>query len=566
MAGSLDQKAILKQYFGHSAFRPGQEALIDMILSGRDCLGILPTGGGKSVCYQLPAVLLPGITLVISPLISLMKDQVGALNQSGIRAAYINSSLSAAQTREALRRAGLNTYKLIYVAPERLETPQFLNFARQADISLIAVDEAHCVSQWGPDFRPSYLNIPSFVRALPQRPVLCAFTATATPKVKEDIVHLLALKTPFLLAQGFDRPNLYFEVRRPRDKREELLRLLAERKDKSGIIYCSTRKNVDSVCDLLRLNGYAAARYHAGMSDAERLLAQDDFQFDRARIMVATNAFGMGIDKSNVSFVIHYNMPKDLESYYQEAGRAGRDGEKADCILLYGKQDVAMARYLLSRSAEQAGVDEEEKKKIQAHDLERLKQMTFYSTTKGCLRAFILRYFGETGMKNCGNCSSCLGARRLAKIQKAPPQQEELLFTALRLLRNQIAMEQKVPAYVIFSDATLRDMADKRPHSDEAFLQVSGVGQEKCRRYGAVFLHLISRADSMLLSGELSVAADASRLARDVYHATRPWTDAELVRFKAELAQGMSVYSLSKAHERPIEAIEAMLYKEGYRG
>lgn len=557
----MDKAAALKQYFGHSAFRLGQEALIDMLLSGRDCLGILPTGGGKSVCYQLPAVMLKGITLVISPLISLMKDQVGALNQSGIKAAYINSSLTPGQTREALRRAGENRYKIIYVAPERLETPQFLDFALHADISLIAVDEAHCVSQWGQDFRPSYLNIPKFVRALPVRPVISAFTATATPKVKNDIIRLLELSDPFMLAQGFDRPNLYFEVRSPKDKQTELLRLLAERTGKSGIIYCSTRKNVDIVCDLLRLNGYAAARYHAGMSDEDRLTAQDDFQFDRARIMVATNAFGMGIDKSNVSFVIHYNMPKDIESYYQEAGRAGRDGGKADCILLYAKQDVVMAQYLLSHAKDQAGLDEQEKEKLAARDRERLKQMTFYATTSKCLRAFILNYFGERTDASCGNCSSCLGKRTLKETAKAAPGAEETLFTALRLLRNQIAMEQKVPAYVIFTDATLRDMADKQPMDEAAFLQVSGVGQEKCRRYGETFLALLRTAEKKRFEGAFSTANDASRVARDVFNAGRPWTDAEMLRFRMGLAQGMNALALSKAHDRPIDAIETMIKK-----
>lgn len=559
----MEKSAALKQYFGHSAFRPGQEALIDMLLSGRDCLGIMPTGGGKSVCYQLPGVLLPGVTLVISPLISLMKDQVGALNQSGVRAAYINSSLTGGQTREALRRAKDNRYKIIYVAPERLETPQFLDFALGADISLIAVDEAHCVSQWGQDFRPSYLGIARFVAGLPRRPVVCAFTATATPKVKDDIIRLLALNDPFLTAQGFDRPNLYFEVRSPKDKQAELLRLLGERAGKSGIIYCSTRKNVDSVCDLLRLHGYAAARYHAGMGDNDRLTAQDDFQFDRARIMVATNAFGMGIDKSNVSFVIHYNMPKDLESYYQEAGRAGRDGERADCILLYAKQDVVMAQYLLNHSKDQQGLTEQEKEKLEARDRERLKQMTYYATTSKCLRAFILNYFGEKAGASCGNCSSCLGKRALRPAPMAESQAEETLFAALRLMRNQIAMEQKVPAYVIFSDATLRDMADKQPHDEETFLRVSGVGQEKCRRYGAQFLALLSAAEEMRLRGEMTTANDAARLARDVFNAHRVWSDAEVLRLKAGWAQGMSVLALSKAHERPISAIEDMLKRKG---
>ncbi len=560
----MDKLQALKQYFGHSAFRQGQEALIDALLKGQDVLGVLPTGAGKSVCYQLPAVLHPGITLVISPLISLMKDQVTALNQSGIPAAYINSTLSFAQCREALRRAALSAYKVIYVAPERLHTQMFQNFISQANLALIAVDEAHCVSQWGQDFRPSYLEIASFLQGLPLCPPVGAFTATATPKVREDIVRLLKLRSPFILSQGFDRPNLYFEVRSPKKKETELLRLMERWIDKSGIIYCSTRKNVDKVCNLLREKGYAAARYHAGMGEEERHQAQDDFQFDRARVMVATNAFGMGIDKSNVSFVVHYNMPKDLESYYQEAGRAGRDGEKADCILLYAKGDVVMAQYLISHSRERS-LDAALNEELEEREKERLKMMTFYSTTSRCLRAFILRYFGETVQDACGNCSSCKGIVRLPKAAKESPTSlsaDEGFFTALRLLRNQLAMDQKVPAYVVFSDATLRDMVQKEPTDEETFLQVSGVGEEKNKRYRQVFTHLIRLYLAARDQGTIT-RADASQMAQTTYNTYRSWTDSEIIRLRAERAQGMTVLAMAKAHERPEEAIEDMLHQLG---
>ena len=323
----MDKFSILKHHFGHDAFRPGQEALVDGILSGRDALGIMPTGGGKSLCYQVPALLLPGMTLVVSPLISLMKDQVAALEAAGIAAAFLNSSQTLEESRQVWSRVRRGACRLLYVAPERLENQRFLELAADLEIPLVAVDEAHCISQWGQDFRPSYLKIAEFVSALPRRPVLAAFTATATAQVQEDIVRQLELREPVRVVTGFDRPNLFFDVRRPRKKLPELLSLLAERRGRSGIVYCATRSNVERVWAELNRQGFSAARYHAGMDEEERRESQEDFQYDRRQVMVATNAFGMGIDKSNVSFVIHYNMPKNLESYYQEAGRAGRDGE-----------------------------------------------------------------------------------------------------------------------------------------------------------------------------------------------------------------------------------------------
>lgn len=403
-----DALKILKQYFGYDAFRPGQAELIGSLLSGRDAVGIMPTGAGKSLCYQVPALLLPGLTLVISPLISLMKDQVGSLAEAGVPAAYLNSSLTQTQQGSVLRCAAEGRYKLLYVAPERLNAPGFMEFARRTCISMVAVDEAHCISQWGQDFRPSYLRILDFLVLLPERPVLGAFTATATADVREDIVRLLALRNPLSLTTGFDRKNLYFEVRRPSSKPAALKQLLYDRRGQSGILYCSTRKATEEIFGLLLSWGFEAACYHAGLDPESRRKNQDDFLFDRKTVMVATNAFGMGIDKSNVSFVIHYNMPKNMESYYQEAGRAGRDGSPADCILLYSPQDVRTGQFFIEHSREaDEELDEETRKIILVRDRERLRQMAFYCSTAECLRQFILRYFGEQSDGYCGNCGNC---------------------------------------------------------------------------------------------------------------------------------------------------------------
>ena len=404
----MDKGQLLRQHFGYASFLEGQESLIDHILSGQDVVGIMPTGAGKSLCFQIPALMMPGVTLVISPLISLMKDQVQSMVEGGIPAAYINSSLTAAQTAKALANANAGKYKLIYIAPERLDSPEFLAFTRQTSISMVAVDEAHCVSQWGQNFRPGYLGIGGFIEALPVRPVVSAFTATATDRVREDIIALLNLKQPYVLVTGFNRPNLYFEVRKPADKLAETLGYLRQNRDKSGIIYCATRKTVEETCEQLCKHGFAATRYHAGLADEERAANQEDFLYDRKTVMVATNAFGMGIDKSNVSFVLHYNMPKDLESYYQEAGRAGRDGSPAECLLFYSGQDVVTNQYLISKGHENGEMDAETLGKLMAHERERLKRMTFYCHTSGCLREYILGYFGDGAESYCGNCGNCL--------------------------------------------------------------------------------------------------------------------------------------------------------------
>lgn len=597
-----DKLSVLKDYFGHDSFRDGQEQIVDALLDGRDALCIMPTGAGKSMCYQIPALLFDGVTIVVSPLISLMKDQVGSLVQSGVPAAYINSSLSYPQFLRVLSNVEHGKYKIIYVAPERLLTDGFLDTCKKIKISMVAVDEAHCVSQWGQDFRPSYLKIISFVESLANRPIVGAFTATATNDVKEDIKKILRLENPFEITTGFDRPNLFFGVIKSSSKDEKLIDLIRERGDRSGIVYCATRKNVESVCELLCDNGFSAARYHAGLDEYERRKNQEDFVFDRKNIMVATNAFGMGIDKSNVTYVIHYNMPKNIESYYQEAGRAGRDGGEADCILLYSPKDVRLNRFMIENSEGNDELTIEENEQIRESDFERLKYMTFYSTTNDCLRGFILRYFGGEKKAYCGKCSNCLSVHKLVdvtidaqkimsciartgqrygktvicdvlkgskseKILKAElnnqstygimkevtarhifgtidflaekeyisadnetevlkllPKSRDVLFgrerlvmkkvensekvvkthrpevpvnsellDALKALRKGIASKKSVPAYVIFTDATLIDMCKKCPETPDEMLEVSGVGRTKLEKFGKQFLEEIAK-------------------------------------------------------------------------
>ena len=594
----------LSDVFGYDSFRPGQESVVSAILTGRDVMAVMPTGAGKSLCYQIPALVLPGITLVVSPLISLMRDQVSALLQNGVRAAYLNSSLTQRQYMRALDNARQGVYKIIYVAPERLLTGGFLDFAMQADIAQVVVDEAHCVSQWGQDFRPGYLDIAPFIGRLPKRPRVSAFTATATQSVKSDIMRLLELENPYAVTTGFDRPNLYFEVRREGNRDLALLRFLKEQQGRSGIVYCGTRKGVEEVTELLQQNGVDAVGYHAGMGDEERMNAQEDFVSDRAPVIVATNAFGMGIDKSNVSFVVHYNMPKDLESYYQEAGRAGRDGEDAVCCLLYQPSDVHLNTFLIDHAQENGQLDSETQKIVTDRAKERLKQMTYYATTSGCLRTRILSYFGEKPENaRCGNCSGCMQAQKerdvtreagrivacvlalggkygkaltakvlagerterirereldklsvygslkaegeenirtmidelimdevlevtdgkypllkagprareallgdepirmtLAKRDAAPAPRRRImvkqtadkeLLRRLNSLRRLLAEEQHVPPFVIFTNATLRDMAAKCPQTRQQMLRVDGVGEKKLERYGDVFLREI---------------------------------------------------------------------------
>lgn len=399
---------VLKTYFGYDAFRKGQEDIVEAILAGRDALAIMPTGAGKSICYQVPALLLPGITLVISPLISLMQDQVKSLNAVGIHAAYINSSLTETQISKALSLAMKGTYKIIYVAPERLESAGFMNFALNGTISMVTVDEAHCISQWGQDFRPSYLKIVDFIESLPDRPIVSAFTATATEEVKNDIECVLKLNRPNVVVTGFDRENLYYSVEHLSGARKDafVADYIDRHPNESGIIYCATRKNVDMLYEKLSGRGVPVTRYHAGIDNETRKSNQDDFIYDRAPIVVATNAFGMGIDKSNVRYVIHYNMPQSMENYYQEAGRAGRDGENSQCILLFSAQDVMINKFLLDKKEFEA-MEADDIELVKQRDAQRLQAMEGYCKTTSCLRYYILAYFGEKTKGSCDNCGNC---------------------------------------------------------------------------------------------------------------------------------------------------------------
>ena len=606
----MDKLTALREYFGYTAFRDGQEQVIDAVLSGRDAFGIMPTGGGKSLCYQVPAMLFPGVTFVISPLISLMRDQVLALKEAGIPAAYINSTLSYEQMRTVFANVRGGKYKIVYVAPERLGTESFLRLAHDVPVDLVAVDEAHCISQWGQDFRPSYLKIVEFVKALRKRPVVAAFTATATDEVRRDVVRILELRDPLCVITGFDRPNLRYEVCRGGKKDSELLKLIRSRKNQSGIIYCATRKKVESVCQELCERDIPATRYHAGLPEEERRRNQEDFVYDRKPVMVATNAFGMGVDKSNVRYVIHYNMPQSLEAYYQEAGRAGRDGEPADCVLLYSAGDVVTARYLIEHGEENQELSLEEQRRVMELNMRRLQIMVGYCKTKRCLRGYILDYFGQKHAEVCRNCSNCLTEYREVDITKEAqmilscvrriedklgfavgtvlvnrtlrgsrekrvqelgldklstfglmketpraevqsyiealeqagylytdpmyralrttekanevlfrgqtvstevkrediiqkerksqrvdmqPQENSALFEALRALRREIADAEGIAAYMVFSDAALRDMAAKKPRNEEEFLDVSGVGEYKLRKYGKFFLEKLAQ-------------------------------------------------------------------------
>lgn len=497
----------LKQYFGYDSLRTGQEELINGILAGHDVLGIMPTGAGKSLCYQLPALMLKGITLVISPLISLMSDQVKALNQAGVHAAYINSSLTENQIRIELSYASQGRYKIIYVAPERLNTPRFLDFACNADISMLTVDEAHCISQWGQDFRPSYLEIAGFLTRLPRRPIVSAFTATATERVKNDIVASLGLNNPVTMVTGFDRPNLFFRVvtrRGGSQKDNSIINYVKKHEDESGIIYCATKKNVDKLYTLLNEQGISVGRYHAGLSNDERKQNQEDFTYDRIRVMVATNAFGMGIDKSNVRYVLHYNMPQSLEYYYQEAGRAGRDGEEAECVLFFSKQDIMINKFLLQNKASAGDVASDMQKT--ANDQRKLQQMINYCETDKCLREFILSYFGDTTPCICNKCSNCVvvedeeektyvetGKKRKKAAQLAGLNElGAALFEKLRSVRTELAAEKSVPPYIICSDKTLKDICAKLPRDKEQLADVYGMGEQKIQNYGEAFVTAVN--------------------------------------------------------------------------
>ena len=575
----------LKKYFGYDSFRQWQRELIENILEGRNVLGVLPTGGGKSICYQLPALMKDGVGLVISPLISLMKDQVDSLRENGINAGFINSSLDSEEYRKILSDVKTGHIKILYISPERLENEFFRNFIRDIDISFVAVDEAHCISQWGHDFRPSYKLIPDLYQIKCDVQIL-AFTATATKEVREDIINNLQLSNPFIKVTGFDRKNLYFKVAKPKNKLTYLNSYLKNHRDDSGIIYASTRKKVDDIYKNLKTRGYAIEKYHAGLSEDERKKAQDNFIYDRAKIIVATNAFGMGIDKSNVRFVIHYNMPKDMESYYQEAGRAGRDGEDATCILLYSGQDIIINKHLINLGTNYS---------FKQFQMGKLQTIINYVNTTRCLREYILAYFGQDADSHCDNCSNCLseikkvdktldsqkilsciyrleqrygmttvldclkgannknareknlkdistfgimkenspayikdligvlvadgyikvtgapypvlkltekskevlldGKTVLVNIKEEEKKPREIennfdtdLFNHLKAVRLDMARKRNIPPFIIFSDASLKEMAQKKPKTEEEMLEVKGVGDKKLIQYGDIFL------------------------------------------------------------------------------
>ncbi|MFC5775112.1 DNA helicase RecQ [Ectobacillus antri] len=579
-------KQYLQQYFGYESFRNGQEEIITRVLSGYNTAGIMPTGGGKSICYQIPALILPGITLVISPLISLMKDQVDALEQVGISATYLNSSLSMKETRERMHDIQHGIYKMLYIAPERLESSAFLEQLKELPVSLVAVDEAHCISQWGHDFRPSYLRIRHLLTQFSKQPTVLALTATATPQVCEDICEALGIIPESAVVTGFARTNLSFKIVKGQNRLAYVKQYIETNKNEASIIYAATRKEVDHVYEFLQKQGICVGRYHAGMSDDERGRQQDLFLQDDITVMVATNAFGMGIDKSNVRSVLHYQLPKNMESYYQEAGRAGRDGLDSECILLFSPQDIQVQRYLIEQS------HYEERKNQELH---KLRQMKDYCYTEGCLQGFILQYFGENDPKPCGRCSNCVDERtsvdvtrdaqmvlscmirmgerfgktiisqvltgssnkkvlelgfdklttygimkdraakdvadlidfltseqyigvtsgqypvlfvsnegkevllgkkqvlRKEQMQIVQASTDDTLFEMLRGLRKEIAAEEGVPPFVIFSDQTLRDMVAKLPQTTEEMLGVKGVGQQKQERYGKRFIAIIDR-------------------------------------------------------------------------
>lgn len=535
----MDKQEVLRTYFGFSEFRDGQDEIVDRILNGQDVMCIMPTGAGKSICYQVPALLLDGITIVISPLISLMKDQVNSLTQAGVRAAYLNSSLSGKQYEKALRQALDGVYKIIYVAPERLLTKSFIDFSRSVKISMVTIDEAHCVSQWGHDFRPSYLKIADYFDQLGYRPIVSAFTATATREIRDDIVRILRLQDPYRITTGFNRENLYFEVQQPLDKMKALLNIVKMNTGKCGIVYCSTRKSVEDVSSALSRKGLSVTRYHAGLEDAERKENQEAFAGGLAKIIVATNAFGMGIDKSDVSFVVHYNMPKSIEGYYQEAGRAGRDGSPAECVLLYDVSDVKIIKYIMDLAPDNPALDEVMRQAVKQKELERLNYMIEYCGRKTCLREYILTYFGANSGSNCGNCSNCRRAAKPLQIIKiaagavgegtgTQPQSTVLraaeqisaagtnksqtaekkscisdarspvdisfdieLFKKLSDLRMVFSRRDRVSASAVFPDEGIREMCLQLPMTENELVRIPGITLSRKQKYGKEFVAVI---------------------------------------------------------------------------
>lgn len=527
----MNKEEALKFYFGYDEFRDGQEEIIDQIMSGHDAMCIMPTGAGKSICYQIPAILMDGITIVVSPLISLMSDQVSALTHAGIHAAYLNSSLTPNQYDKAILQAGQGRYKIIYVAPERLLTMKFIDFSNRIKISMVTVDEAHCISQWGHDFRPDYRKIAQYIDMLTCRPIVSAFTATATNDVKEDVIKILQLRNLYQITTGFNRKNLFYEVLKPKNKTESLLRYTRKNPEKCGIVYCTSKKRVEEICDALCKEGLPATRYHGGLDEKERTDNQEAFGCDKKKIMVATNAFGMGIDKSNVSYIVHYNMPGSIENYYQEAGRAGRDGNPAKCVLFFSPSDIDTIKYFIDNSEDNPDFERSMQFEIRKKAKTRLNSMIEYSQAKSCLREYILKYFGEETGDYCGYCSNCrtramrkihpvqsttkpiyatntakkkpLKATNTAKqkspaikrITKRPSSERNSinieLLEKLYDLRLVIAKREHVSTATIFPDEMLREMCIKKPCFIEDFGSLHGMTVYRKKKYGLEFVAVI---------------------------------------------------------------------------
>lgn len=480
----------LKKYFGYDEFRPLQKEIIEKVLAKEDCVVLMPTGGGKSLCFQLPALLNEGITVVISPLISLMKDQVDSLLQSGVSAALINSSLTGSAINAVISEIKAGTIKIVYIAPERLGITAFEALLHTLPISLFAIDEAHCISEWGHDFRPEYRNLNKLRAKFPNIPII-ALTATATEKVRADIVKQLALPQPNIFISSFNRQNLSYEVLPKKDSFKTILSLLQSYPKESAIIYCFSRKDTESIADKLNQHGFNAGVYHAGLTADKRRDNQERFIRDDIHIMVATIAFGMGIDKPDVRLVIHHSLPKSVEGYYQETGRAGRDGLPARCVLFFSVADKFKHEFFIGRIS-----DEEEKQQVQGN----LDQVLSYGQLGSCRRKFLLGYFNEDYQEaSCGNCDKCvaptplLAPTRTSTVKKkviatTDKNFDPTLFDILRQVRTNEAARLKVPPYIIFGDKALRDMASKRPQTDEAFLNINGVGDKKLAKFGELFM------------------------------------------------------------------------------
>ncbi len=575
-------KTMLKKHFGYEEFRPLQKEIIELILTGRDCIVLMPTGGGKSLCFQLPALMLEGVAVVVSPLISLMKDQVDALRTNGIEADFINSTLSQNEISDVMDRAKTGKMKILYVAPERFSVFGFENFLREFKISLIAIDEAHCISEWGHDFRPDYRNLKLLRKKFSEIPII-ALTATATEKVREDIVKQLDLVDPQVFISSFNRPNLSYEVLPKKDSFKSILALLENHRNESVIIYCFSRNDTENMVTNLNKYGFKAATYHAGLDVNKRIDNQEKFIRDEINIIVATIAFGMGIDKPDVRLVIHHSLPKSVEGYYQETGRAGRDGLPARCVLFFSYADKFKHDYFIRKMA-----DETERKKAQ----EKLDNVLQYGNLRGCRRRFLLRYFNEAYDKdNCGNCDGCVTQVTIetdkvdlnfgvvkpkisypsyyAPVVGKNAIYDSVLFEKLREIRTQEARRLSVPPYMIFGDKALHQMATHFPQTETAFLEINGVGNRKLAQFGEIFMSTIrhyvrtsqSQDETKTDDYNLKKTYSISDIRIERPNAYRGWSKEEDEKLKRLRAEGKSVTDLTDIFKRGTGAISSRLKK-----